>query len=131
MLYCNRLNCWYPDFCLVTHNQIRCFMNCETILDISNCDVLFLNQISGYKNNTILSSNYSIDSFDGYYQASPSSLYILCDVFSHIEPVFFRKRILIPLIFHISMGDALAKVIKTTTTCWIVITMPMKTYQAH
>ena len=83
MLYCNRLNCWCPDFCLVTYNQIRCFNNYETILDINNCDILFLNQISGYKNNTILMSNYSIDLVDGCYQASPDGPDILSVVLSN------------------------------------------------
>ena len=33
MLYCDRLNSYFPDFSMVTHNQRRCFNENETIFE--------------------------------------------------------------------------------------------------
>ena len=41
MLYCDRYNFYFPDFCAVTHNQHRCFDSEETFIDLYSCCLLY------------------------------------------------------------------------------------------
>ena len=72
MIFIDKFNLCYPDFCVVTHNQRRCFSDLESSIDISKINMLFLNQINGLMNNVMVNIDTHVDKVDLCYQSSVS-----------------------------------------------------------
>ena len=70
MRYCDRLNYYFPDFSMVTHNQRRCFNVNETIFEQDEIKMVYLNQINGLLNNRSINHEDKIDKFDRCYESS-------------------------------------------------------------